>query len=308
MITTLTLNPAIDKTLILENFVVNGVNRIKNVNIDAGGKGINASKVIKALGEKTIALGFLGGEPGNSIISMLKDKGIEEDFIRIKEDTRINTKIVDIVNNTCTDLNENGPVISSDELKELMKKISIHSQNSDFFILSGNAQASIPISIYKDIINSISKSTKTILDASGDLLKEGVKAIPWMIKPNIAELRELTGRNINTIDELILECKNILNLGISYICVSLGEDGLILMSKDRICLATPPKVIAKSTVGAGDSVVASLAVSFLHGENINEAAKKACAISAASVTLENTGVPRKEIIDSFYNLIKIKNY
>ena len=308
MITTLTLNPAIDKTLILENFVVNGINRIKHVNIDAGGKGINASKVIKTLGEKTIALGFLGGEPGDSIISMLKEKGIEEDFIRIKEDTRINTKIVDIVNNTCTDVNEIGPTISDDELKELMKKISMHSRNSVFFILSGNAQTSIPNTIYKDIIKNINKSTKTILDASGDLLKEGIKASPWMIKPNIAELRELTGKSINTIDELISECKNILNLGISYICVSLGEDGLILMSKDEICLATPPKVIAKSTVGAGDSVVASLAVSFLHGEDLILASRKACAISAATVTLENTGVPSKEIIDRFYNLIKIKNY
>ncbi len=308
MITTLTLNPAMDKTLILENFVVNGVNRVKSVNLDAGGKGINASKVIKALGKDTVALGFLGGETGESIISMLKDKGIDEDFIRISGNTRTNTKVVDIINNTCTDINENGPEINNNELKELMEKVLLHSFKSEIFILSGNAQSSIPSTIYKDIIESINSNTKTILDASGILLKEGVKAKPWMIKPNISELRELTQKNINTIDELIVECNFILDYGISYVCVSLGEDGLILMSKDGTCLATPPKVIAKSTVGAGDSVVASLAVSFLNGEDLIEASKKACAISAATVTLENTGVPSKEIIDKFYNLIKIKNY
>ncbi len=308
MITTLTLNPAIDKTLILENLVVNGINRVKHVNIEAGGKGINASKVIKALGHDTIAVGILGGSTGDKIMSMLCDKGIFYDFVKIKENSRINTKIVDIVNNTCTDINENGPFIKKQTLDELMIKIKYHAKESEIFIISGNAHESIPSNIYKDIIENIKNDTKVILDSSGNLLKEGIKAKPWMIKPNIDELKELIHKEISTLDELIFWSKEIVKAGITYVCVSLGKDGLLMVSEDKICLATPPEVISKSTVGAGDSVVGSLAVSFTTREDFIEATRKACAIGTAAVTLEGTGVPEKEIIDNFYKLIKIKNF
>ena len=308
MITTLTLNPAIDKTLILEDFVVNGVNRVKSINIEPGGKGINASKVIKALGGETIALGILGGGAGDAIISMLKERDIPQDFIRIKGETRTNTKIVDIKNNTCIDVNESGPIVQKDDLDRLMENIILYSKKSDILILSGNAQRSVPKTIYKDIIEHIKENTKTILDSSGELLKEGIKAIPWMIKPNIDELKELTNKELKDVEELILECKALIKTGISYICVSLGKDGLLFMSKDEACLAIPPEVMAKSTVGAGDSVVGSLALSFSKKEDLVCAAKKACAIGTASVTLENTGVPTKEIIDGFYNAVEIKKF
>ena len=306
MITTLTLNPAIDKTLILEDFVVNGINRVKSINIEPGGKGINASKIIKSLGGETIALGILGGVTGDVILSMLKEKGIPQDFIRIRGETRTNTKIVDIKNNTCTEVNESGPIVQKDELDKLVERIVLYSKKSDILILSGNAQSSVPKTIYKDIIEHIKKNTKTILDSSGKLLREGIKAIPWMIKPNIKELRELTNKELSNVEELVLECKALIKTGISYVCLSLGKDGLLLMSKDEAYLAIPPEVMAKSTVGAGDSVVGSLALSFSQNEDLACAARKACAVGTASVTLEGTGVPTKEIIDEFYNAVEIK--
>jgi len=308
MITTLTLNPAIDKTLILEDFVVNGINRVKSINMEPGGKGINASKIIKALGGETIALGIIGGRDGDAILSMLNDRDIPQDFIRIKGETRTNTKIVDIKNSTCTDVNEIGPSLEKDELDKLMENIVFYSKKSDILILSGNAQSSISKSIYKDIIEHVKENTKTILDSSGEPLKEGIKAIPWMIKPNIEELREFTNKGLSDVEELILECKALIKTGISYICVSLGKDGLLLMSEDEACLAIPPDVMAKSTVGAGDYVVGSLALSFSQNEDLACAAKKACAIGTASVTLEGTGVPSKEIIDEFYNAVEIKRF
>lgn len=306
MITTLTLNPAIDKTLILENFIINGINRVKNINIEPGGKGINASKVIKALGGDTVALGILGGGTGDTIVSMLKDRGIPQDFVKIKGETRTNTKIVDTENNTCTDVNESGPVVQKNELDKLMESIILYSKKSDILILSGNAQNSIPKTIYKDIIENIKLNTKIILDSSGELLKEGIKAIPWMIKPNIEELRELTNKELNNMEDLISECKMLIKTGISYICVSLGKDGLLLMSENETCHAIPPEIVAKSTVGAGDSVVGSLALSFSQNEDLTYAAKKACAIGTASATLEGTGVPSKSIIDKIYNAIEIR--
>ncbi len=309
MITTLTLNPAIDKTLILSDFAVNEVNRVQKLTVDAGGKGINASKIIQSLGEETIALGILGGQDGKLLEGLLDEKEIRHDFVWVSEKTRTNTKIVDIKQNTCTDINETGPFVGDEKLSELMEKIKIHAATSEILVLSGNAQSSIPQTIYKEIIEMLkAEHTKIILDASGSLLAEGMKANPWMIKPNIDELNEVLGTNMTTIPEIIDGCQQLIQNGISYVCVSMGADGLLLVSGEEAILATPPKIIAKSTVGAGDSVVGSLAVSTLRGENLADALKKACAISAACVTLEGTDTPSPTLVAQIFEDVNTKKY
>lgn len=308
MITTLTLNPAIDRTLIIENLKINEINRVQTVNVDAGGKGINASKIVNFLGEDTTILGILGGSTGDEMIEMLNKTLLNHDFVFVDEKTRTNIKLVDVINGTCTDINEAGPYVSNGKLDELKAKVKMYASKSDMLILSGNAQTSIPSSIYKDIIKMVrdeNHNVKIILDASGDLLKEGIEATPWMIKPNVSELSELVGTPLTTIEEIVEEAKKLNNQGIKYVCVSMGSKGLLLVNKENIIVAKPPKIIAKSTVGAGDTVVGSLAVSLLRNNCHFEALKYACAISAASVTNLGTYIPSEDLVRDIYEKVEL---
>lgn len=299
MITSVTLNPAIDRTLIVEGLCVNGINRVKSVQVDAGGKGINASKVIQFLGERTLCLGIVGGVSGRELVSMLDARGLEHDFIECDEATRINTKVVDRQSQSCTDLNEPGPFVTPCVLDQLIKKVYQHAMQSEILLLSGNAQESIPTSVYAELIEKVrSTPCKVILDSSGCFLKEGIHAKPWLIKPNISELSEIVGRDLTSHAEIITESKKIIQQGTTAVCVSMGSDGLLYVDDNRVLHAIPPKVRLQSTVGAGDAVVGSLAVSLLRGLSPEEALCDACAISAASVTLPGTGVPDREFIQA----------
>lgn len=303
MITTVTLNPAIDKTLILENLVVNDVNRVKYSNINAGGKGINASKIIQALGYETTALGFLGGVSGKRLLSMIYACSMPHDFIWLDENTRTNTKIIDIANNTCTDINEEGPLVDTKRLNKLKAKIKKYSEQSEIIILSGSVQKDVEDTIYEEIINE-NKNVKIILDASGEVLKNGIKAIPWLIKPNISELSYILDKKLDTLESIIFEAKKLNEMGIEYVCVSMGSEGLLLSSKTQTIKAVPPNIIPKSTVGAGDLVVGSLAVGLLKNNSICECVKFACAVGTAKCLLEGTQVPSNKQIMDIYDLVK----
>jgi 1-phosphofructokinase len=306
VITTITINPAIDRTLITENFLINSINRTQSVRIDAGGKGINASKIIHHLDFQTICLGVLGGASGKELVDILNLTGLKNDFVWVSEPTRINTKIVDIKNNTCTDINEKGPYLLSTDVSKLRSKIYEFAHKSQILILSGNVQDSVPSTIYKDIMDELKQfDIKIILDSSGQLLKNGIEGKPWLIKPNISEFSELIGREFSSTEDIISEAVKLNNFGIKYVCVSMGERGLLLVTKESAILAQPPKILAKNTVGAGDFTVGSLAVSLLKNESLETTIKLACAIGAASVTLLGTEVPSQEMIDDMYTKVKV---
>ncbi|MDR2940956.1 MAG: 1-phosphofructokinase [Clostridiales bacterium] len=304
MVTTVTINPAIDRTLITNNFQVNNVNRVMDSHVSAGGKGINVSKVVKKLGEETTALGFLAGQAGKELLSRLEGYGFPNDFLWIEGVTRTNIKIVDVGNNSCTDFNEKGPIIPDGQLENLKNKIMGYSKNSEILILAGNVQECVSTSIYRDIINQ-NKGTKIFLDASGELLKKGIEAAPYFIKPNISELSEIVGKDLSDTNELISEAKKLNSKGIELVCVSMGGDGILLSTNDKVLLAKPPKVEVKSTVGAGDSVVASFAVGIYRKQAIEDTLRLACAVSAASVTLESTEAPDESIINDFLKKVEI---
>ena len=186
MIITVTLNPALDKTIEIDEFKIGSVNRIVSTRVDAGGKGINVSKVIKELQQESLALGFLGGSSGNHIKSYLDDLNINNDFILVKGETRTNIKIIDRVNNKHTDINENGPSLVLEDITRIKEKIMKYCKQDSLVVLSGSVPSEVQGDIYSEIIKDIkSKGGKVILDADGELLIAGIKAGPYMVKPNI---------------------------------------------------------------------------------------------------------------------------
>lgn len=307
MIVTLTLNPAVDKTIMINDFKINNVNRVASSRLDAGGKGINVSKTIKALGGESVAIGALAGSTGYFIQDNLNLSKIENDFVCTKGETRTNIKIVDAVNGTNTDINERGAEISDSELHKISEKVRVRLSSNDFLVLSGSVPVNVDKNIYKDIITMAKRNgAKTILDADGDLLKNALSAAPFMIKPNIHELEELFSVKICSIEEILTLTKNILSLGVEIIVVSLGAKGALLITNDIALYAEALPVKPISTVGAGDSMVAAFAYAFHNKSSLEDAFRLAVATAAASIMTPGTSPGKPEVIKELFEKVKVK--
>lgn len=188
MIITVTMNPAIDKTVELEQFHHEGLNRLQKVVIDAGGKGINVSKTIQELGGETIATGFLGGTGGAVIKKVLYDRGITTDFVSVEGETRTNMKVVE-PGGVLTELNEPGPSIRPQDVEALLKKLESYAGEDTLFVLAGSIPTGVDTSIYGQITHLVQeRGAKVFLDADGELFVKALEAGPDMIKPNKFEL------------------------------------------------------------------------------------------------------------------------
>lgn len=307
MIVTVTMNPAIDKTIDIEALEQGGLNRIQHVEYDAGGKGINVSKTIRELGGKSIATGFLAGNGGKTIENVLNTQGIENDFVWVEGETRTNTKVVE-KNGTVTELNEPGPQISEAQIAQLMEKLMGYAKEDTLIVLAGSVPASVSRDIYKDMIEKLhGAGAKVLLDADGDLFVNALEAGPDIIKPNKVELEEYAGVGRNTpLKQIVGIAKNLLNKGVATVAVSLGSEGALLIRKDGQVKAPGLKVKAHSTVGAGDAFVAALAYSWDEGLDFTEMMKTCMATSAGAVTTIGTKPPTKEVIEALKKEVKIE--
>ena len=307
MIFTLTLNPAMDKTVVIENFSPGGVNRIKSLRVDVGGKGINVSKCLKSLGCESTAAAFWGGAAGQRGIDFLRKNGIGSLAVTVPEDTRTNLKIIDPIRHENTDINEPGPTISEENLAELTEKLDAAIAPGDILILSGSLPKGCPSSIYRDLIERYQgKGAKIYLDADGENFRLGITAAPALIKPNIDELNRHLGAELKDVPEIAAAAKEFLKLGIEEVVVSLGGDGALLV-KEGLCLkADGLSVPVLSTVGAGDSMVAALACGAEKDLTDDQRLKLAIAISAASVMCSGTQAPEAEQIEKLYHQVIIR--
>ncbi len=297
MIITLTLNPAVDKTMEIDNFEVDSVNRVGSVRLDAGGKGINVSKVIKVLGEESLAMGILAGKAGEFVLNRLNDFGIENDFVFIDGETRTNIKIVDKTKGTNTDINEKGPSVPSDKIQLTIDNVMGKIQKDSILVLSGSVSNNIHSEIYKElIIMAKQKGARTILDADGELLKKGLEGGPYLVKPNIHELERLYGVKIHNTTEAIELAKRMFDQGVQLVVLSLGASGSVFLTKEKDILVQGIKVDTVSTVGAGDSMVAAMAVALKRSYSIEEALTLAVAASTASVMTSGTEPGDIEVI------------
>lgn len=307
MIFTLTLNPAMDKTVAIENFAPGAVNRIKTVRVDVGGKGINVSKCLKSLGCETTAAAFWGGAAGQRGIEFLQENGIGALTVQVAEDTRTNLKIVDPARHENTDINEPGPTVTAENLAQLLKKLDENIAPGDILILSGSIPRGCPNTIYRDMITRYqARGAKAYLDADGENFRLGVTASPTLIKPNIDELNRYLNANLTEISQIAEAAREFLKLGIEEVVVSLGDDGALLVKEGQCLKADGLKVPVQSTVGAGDSVVAALACGAEKGLSDEQRLKLAIAISAASVMCSGTQAPERETVEKLYHQVNIR--
>ena len=300
MIYTVTLNPALDKTVEMPSLTVDAVNRITSMRTDPGGKGINVSKVIQKLGGASVAAGILGGDTGRAILSALTEMGLTTLFHFVEGETRTNMKIIDPDNHTNTDINEPGVTVSEEILEKLLEELLAKVTKEDIVVISGSMPKGSPKDTYYTWTKAFrEKGAKVILDADGDLLKAGLKASPYLIKPNNHELGALTGRALETPEEIAETAAELMKeYGIGKVVVSMGGDGAVYVTKDKTIYAVGLKVPVGSTVGAGDSVVAALAVSEEEGKTLEETVRLSMAVGAANVMCSGTQAAEYEVVET----------
>ncbi|MDO5425587.1 MAG: 1-phosphofructokinase [Eubacteriales bacterium] len=307
MIVTVTMNPAIDKTVEIDTLLPGGLNRIQRVEYDAGGKGINVSKTICELGGESIATGFLGGNAGRTIARVLEEKNIRNDFLWVEGETRTNTKVFE-KSGAVTELNEPGPAIGVAQAEALLRKLEGYADSQTLFVLAGSVPKGVDSRIYARIIRMAhEKGAKVLLDADGELFRNGLEAVPDIIKPNRAELEEYAGIDGQASDEELRNlAQGLMAKGIGTVMVSMGKRGAMMVRPDyaETCPALPVK--AHSTVGAGDAMVAALAYAWDQKLGNEETMRLCMAVSAGAVTTVGTKPPSRELVDSFLASIPVQ--
>lgn len=306
MIVTVTMNPAIDKTVDIAVFEYGGLNRILSTVSDVGGKGINVSKTIKNLGGVTIATGFLGGNSGSMIEKKLKELAIETDFNYVDGETRTNTKVVDR-DGQVTELNESGPTIKSEAIQSMLEKLENLASKDTLFVLAGSIPKRVDTGVYKTIIEMVKKKgAKVFLDADGELFVKALEAKPDYIKPNRFELIQYFGFTGEATDaDLVRMGKKLQLQGIKMVAISLGSDGALFVLPEASLKARGIKVEAHSTVGAGDAMVAALAYGIDSNLPMEECIKLGVATSAGAVTTIGTKPPTKELVHTLEKQVQL---
>lgn len=306
MIYTVTLNPALDKTATVENLRLDFVNRISELRVDPGGKGINVSKVVKELGSTSVAYALLAGNTGATIKNMLDELGVSCEVLEVPGETRANLKIKDPINKTNTDINEPGPEVTDEQLNGMLERLAAKVGTGDIVVLSGSLPRGAATGTYRTWVTALKAAgARVYLDADGDKLAAGIEAKPDLIKPNEIELGAMFGRTLDADGEVASAARELIDGGLDRVMVSMGGAGALYVTKDVTVKASPVKVRVGSTVGAGDSVVAALAYAEDTGLGLEETMRLAMATGAANVMQSGTQAAPRDLIDSLVDKVQV---
>jgi len=308
LISTITLNPSLDQHLTVDGLVMDGPNRWSRLHRYAGGKGIDVSRAIHEMGGRTIAYGFIGGAVGRAVEIFLDEEGVPLSFTPIKGETRTNFIITDSKTNHQTRIDAPGPHITKGEFARFQRKMQRIRPSPDLIVVGGSAPPGIPSNVYYTIIREAKGfGVRTILDADAQWLAEGVKAKPYLIKPNVREAEGLLGKELPDEAAIIKAARDIVNMGVEIAVISRGKDGIIAATKDTVLKAVPPQVKVKSTVGAGDCTIAGLSLKLAGEEPLTKACRLAVAMGTAAVLTPGTELARRADVEELLPKIKVQN-
>lgn len=305
MIYTITLNPAIDRTVAVDELVPGTVMRTLGVTICAGGKGINVSRALHAAGSDTTAFFFKGGMEGELLCNLLTEEGVKIQTVDTACSTRISMQISE-KSGRFSNLNDVGGPIAPSELSALISVLEACIKKEDILVLAGSVPKGIPTNIYGDLVALFAPlCSAVVVDADGDALIAACEARPFLIKPNEHELARFAGREFTDFEDMIAFGKSIAGKVADHILLTLGADGACYLSADRVLRADPLEVKAISTVGAGDTFLAGFLSRLEQKETPESCLAFATALSNAKVTLPGTTMPEKALYEHLLPLTKV---
>lgn len=311
MIVTVTLNAALDRTLTAPNFQVGFRHRASESITLPGGKGVNIARALKTLGQPVIATGLAGGKTGTRIVEDLTTEGILNDFVRIKDETRTSTAIIDPTSNTQTEVNEYGPTVTTRELQAFMEKFTYIAKGADVVVLAGTLPRKVKDSLYREIITSLMElNVTTVLDVAGDPLRLAIKASPSIVSPNINEAEALIGHEFGDDADFVRAAKQLHKMGAGAGIIT-HSGGCYAYFQDEnggesAYKVTIPPLDPISTVGSGDSFLAGFVSAMLSGKDHARSLRQGVACGAANTQKYGAGVFDPHEVKRLYARAKAK--
>jgi 1-phosphofructokinase family hexose kinase len=322
VIYTVTLNPSLDRTLTVPRIMYDEMVRATASRVDWGGKGLNVSRTLQSLGAESIAMGFAGGATGQMLERGLRDLGITTELLPLSAETRTNTVVIDSATGRYVKVNEPGPTAQPDEQEALLDRIRDclrrRESGGDLWVLSGSLPPGLPDGFYAHLVELVQTSgARALLDASGESLRLGCAAAPFLVKPNVAEALGFAGEARLSGPESWSEgdaltdaqarslARPFLESGIELVALSLGAGGLLLTSAERAVRATPPKVHVRNPVGAGDALLAAVAWALARHIALEEVARLGVAVGTAAAMSEGVAVVTGAEVEALYEQVTV---
>ena len=304
-VVTVTLNPAIDQTVTIPNFDAGKVNRVEHSRSDPGGKGVNVASILADAGHSVAVTGFLGRDNVAPFEDLFARKQIVDQFVRIAGQTRVGIKISDPVDQQTTDINFPGQAPAAADAEALMR--TLETLDGAWFVLSGSIPPGLDASIYRTLVAALkARGRKVLLDTSGEGLRLALEVAPHVIKPNVQELEALLGQRLADEDAIVAAVQPLQKRGIQLIAVSMGSRGACFVSDSTVVTARPPRVDVKSTVGAGDAMVAGIIAGQLRGATLSACARLATAFALDAITHIGSGLSSPSAIDELIPRVTVE--
>ena len=310
MIVTVTLNAALDRTLTVPNFQRGQRHRASQGLMLAGGKGINIARALKLLGVPVVATGLVGGRTGTRIVEELTGEAILNDFVRIEDESRTSTAVVDPTAPTYTEINEWGPAVRPEELEMLFEKLKYLARGADAVVFAGSLPRDVDDGFYAEAIRELNRrGLQTVLDSDGQPLRLGVQAEPFLVSPNQGEAEGLVGQEFNDDDDFMLGLGAIAELGARNVLITQESGCFALLREEREVhrfRARSPQVELVSGVGSGDVLLAAYLAARLDGKGYEEALRIAVATGTASTLEVGAGRFEPREVGRLVNAVEVR--
>lgn len=284
-------NAAIDKTVVVNSFRLNTIQRPERVMALPGGKGCNVARGLKRLGEEPVVTGWVGGYAGHFIEDGLRAEGLAAEFVWTAFESRTCLSILDPIDHTLTELYEKGEAIPIEKTAEFKAYFAANVARFSAVTLSGSLPPGVPLDFYRQLIEvAHAANVPVLLDSSGEALRQGVAARPDLIKPNETEVAELSGRVLKTRSDFVAAARDLSARYQTRVVISIGAEGAIAADRDRVWRVWPPPVTITSAVGSGDCLLAGLAFGLTHGFAFETAVQYGVAAGTANTLMAGAGV------------------
>ena len=304
MLLTVTLNPCVDHLLLVEKLAVGDTNRVKRSEKDAGGKGLNTSRVYAHMRGVTIATGFLGGATSSFIRHVMKEENVLDGFVYVSGETRTNFSVEDESGNPPTTFNQRGPTISPGEWLALKEKVGMLAVKAEWVSFGGSLPPGVEINAFYELsLIAKEKGAKVVIDADGVVLSEGLKAMPDFIKPNTPEASRVLGRTLTTDEEVLAGAKELYDLiggGNRIVVISRGAKGAVMACEAGTFVGTSPSITPRSSIGSGDSMIAGMLWALGQGKPADEALRWGLAAGAATALTDGSAIGDKATIEQLF--------
>lgn len=305
-VVTVTPNPAIDWTVPVPGFTPGTVNRAQHPHARPGGKGVNVAARLADYGCRVAVTGFLGR--GNPAVfeELFHRKRMGDAFVRIDGETRVGIKITDAARQQTTDVNLPGPPTTGADVQALRDTVAGLAAPGRVFVLAGSLPPGVDPAFYAELTALLRAAGCIVaLDTSGEPLRLGIGAAPHVAKPNVHELEALAGRPLGSFDEVVMAAYGLVEAGVELAAVSMGAEGALFVRRGRVVLALPPAVRVRSTVGAGDAMVAGIVAGGLAGLDLGDVARLATAFSLDALTRDDPATVSRAAIDALRDMVSV---